>query len=458
MKILFVKPYNISDHIQPSLGLGYLANSIRKDHEVEILDCVKRKFNLLDLIKYIEKTSPDIVGFQFYTYDLNFIKEAVNKIKKIWSEIVIVVGGPHPSSCGVEILNQIREIDFAFQGEAEIGFPIFLTNLSNKCDDFSEVNGLIWRKNSQIVCNPPSFHENIDELGFPAWDLINPQTYPEAQHGAFFKNFPIAPIITTRGCPFGCTFCAAHKITGKKLRKRSPKHVLEEINLLYNKFGIREIHIVDDNFTYDKEHAKNILKELKLAKLKISWAVPNGIRLGMVDSELLELMANTGCYLISVGIESGSDRILKLMKKNLTVSKIKNEIKFIKSFGFDIAGFFIIGFPGETEEDIKKTISFALELPLVRANFFTFLPLPGTEIYEELKKSGELDKVNWNKFLFTSAPFVPKGLTRRKLKLLQREAFLRFFLRPRIISKNLSQIKSLRHFKFLLKRASNWLS
>lgn len=458
MKVLLVKPYNISDHVQPSLGLGYLANSIKKEHGVKIIDCIKEKLDIDGLTEYVERELPDVIGFQFYTYDFNFIKNAVEKIKRQFPAITVVAGGPHPSSCGPEILNQIEGIDFLFQGEAEKGFPDLLALLSKKNNDFSKIGGLIWRKSAvQPVCNPPVFSENIDELGFPAWDLIHPETYPEAQHGAFFKNFPIAPIITTRGCPFRCTFCAAYRTTGKKLRTRSAKNVVDEIELLHHKFGIREIHIVDDNFTLNKEHAKSILKELKQRGLKISWAVPNGIRLGTLDSELLELMKETGCYLISVGIESGSDRILKQMKKSLTVDVIRKEINFIKSFGFEMAGFFIVGFPGETEDDINKTISFARELPLVRANFFTFLPLPGTEAYTELEKSGELSNVDWAKFLFTSAPYVPLGLTRKKLKKLQRKAFLDFFMRPKIILKNLRAIKSFRHFKFLLRRALNWL-
>ncbi|MBN1383893.1 MAG: radical SAM protein [Elusimicrobia bacterium] len=466
MKVFLVKPYNISDHIQPSLGLGYLANSIKKDHDVKIVDCIKEKLDIDGLREFVKKDPPDVIGFQFYTYDFSFIKSAVRMIKENFPDITTVAGGPHPSSCGLEIINQIKEIDFLFQGEAEKGFPDLLNVLSNqsgqplagKSNDFSKICGLVWRKDvCQPVCNPPSFSENIDSLGFPAWDLIHPETYPEAQHGAFFKNFPIAPIITTRGCPFSCTFCAAYRTTGKKMRMRSAKNVVDEIELLYTKFGIREIHIVDDNFTLNKNHAKSILKELKERGLKISWAVPNGIRLGTLDTELLELMKETGCYLVSVGVESGSDRILKLMKKSLTVDVIRREIKFIKSFGFEMAGFFIVGFPGETEDDISKTISFAKELPLVRANFFTFLPLPGTEAYAGLEKSGELSNVDWEKFLFTSAPYVPKDLTRKGLKRLQRKAFLSFFMRPNIVIKNILAIKSFRHFKFLLRRALNWL-
>lgn len=458
MKLLLIKPYNVSDHIQPSLGLGYLATNVRKNHQVEILDCIKLKLNIDGVIKYVTEKSPDVVGFQFYTYDFNFIKNTAEKIKKQKPQIIIIAGGPHPSVAGKEVMKQIGAIDFVFQGEAEKSLPKFMDIVHSGKKIFSEVDGLIWKNGNDIICNQPKFCENPDELELPAWDLIHPETYPEAQHGAFFKRFPIAPIITTRGCPFSCTFCSAHKLMGKKLRLRSAESVVDEIKILHQTYGIKEIHIVDDNFTLDREHAKNILRKLKESKLKISWAVPNGIRLGTLDEELLVLMKDTGCYLISVGIESGSDRILKQIKKNLTVETIKKEVNFIRSFGFDIAGFFIVGFPSENEEDIKKTIALSTALPLIRANFFTFLPLPGTEAYLQLEREGELKNVDWNRFLFTSAPYIPRSLTRKKLKSLQREAFFRFFFRPKIMIRNLLSIKSFKHFKFLVRRVWNWMT
>jgi radical SAM superfamily enzyme YgiQ (UPF0313 family) len=216
----------------------------------------------------------------------------------------------------------------------------------------------------------------LDKLGIPAWDLIKPYEYPEAQHGAFFKNFPIAPITITRGCPYSCTFCAGNFISGKIFRKRSARHVVEEIKTLHDKYGIREIHITDDNFTLDKDFAKDVLRHIKQMDFKISWSVPNGIRAESLDEELLSLMKETGLYLISLGIESGSDRILKLMKKNTTTSLMKDTIERIRKFDIDIAGFFIIGFPGETLGDIERTIQFSLDLDIIRANFFTYLPHP----------------------------------------------------------------------------------
>lgn len=469
MKVLLVKPYNLSDHIQPSLGLGYLATAIRDQHQVSILDGIKERVKPSQLVSYLQKNLPDVVGFQFYTFDQKFIKEYLRVVKEVNSRIVTLVGGPHPSALPEETMDSLApDLDFAFKGEAEVGLPLLLEQVSGlgKTRNIEKLNpealekipGLVWRNNHRVKINSQIFVENLDNFGFPSWDLINPQKYPPAQHGAFFKNFPIAPIITTRGCPFRCTFCAGHLISGRKTRFRSAEHVLEEIKILYHDYGIREIHIVDDNFTLNPTFVRNFCKQLIKADLKISWAVPNGIRVDTLDEELLSLMKGSGLYLISLGIESGSDRILKLMKKNLTTDMVRQKIKLARRVGLDVAGFFILGFPGETREEMERTIDFSLSLDLIRANFFTYLPFPGTESYQMLLKNGQLRKVNWDNFSFTSAPYVPPPMTHSELRRLQKQAFIKFFfLRPRIIIRNLKGIKSFYHFKFLFRRLIRWV-
>jgi len=455
MKIILTKIYNLSDHIQPPLGLGYLANSVRPKHDVVILDSLKENIKRDDFFSYVKDTSPDVVGFQVYTYDIPLLKDYLKIVKK--ANKITIVGGPHPSAAPRDTMTLFQEdLDFAFVGEAEIGFPLLLERLESSNYEFSDIPGLIWKEGRNIIINSPSYNQNIDQFSV-AWDLIRPDEYPEAQHGAFFEKFPIAPIIATRGCPFLCTFCAAHFVVGRKVRKRSIKNIFEEINFLYEKYHIREFHLVDDNFTLNKKFVKNFCKKLLESNLDISWATPNGVRLDSLDKECLEIMKESGLYLISVGIESGSDRVLKMTKKELTVKKILNGVNVIKKSGIDIAGFFMFGYPGETIEEMKKTIELSLKLPLIRANYFTFLPLPGTEIFNDMKKANELEKVDWGHFYFMNAVYSSNGITRKHLKKIQRQAFLKFYSRPGIIWKNLIKIKNFRHLKFLLKRFYHWI-
>lgn len=458
MKVLLVKPYNLTDHIQPSLGLGYLATAIRHKSDVKILDCIKEKVNIKRFQEIIKDYKPDLVGFQCYTFDLHFIKGALEVVKSLDKRIITLIGGPHPSAVPEQTMEYFGDnLNFAFKGEAEKSLSLFIDYLNGDKIDFLNIPGLVWRENGAIKSNDCYFEDNLDSLGMLSWDLIHPEEYPESQHGAFYRNFPIAPIMTTRGCPYQCTFCAGKLVSGVKLRKRSIKKVINEIDTLYNDYGIREFHVIDDNFTLDVNYAKTLLKELITQKLDISWSTPNGVRMDTLDKELLSLMKKSGLYLISLGIESGSDRVLKLMKKNLAVEKIKESVDLIKSCGIDIAGFFILGFPGEKKEEIVDTISLSLELDLIRANYFTYLPFPGTESYSLLQKDGELDRVDWDKFYFMNSAYTPKGMVRQELKRLQRIAFLRFYSRPIILWRNLIAIKSFKHFLYLLKRFYHWI-
>jgi len=168
-------------------------------------------------------------------------------------------------------------------------------------------------------------------------------------------------------------------------------------------------------------------------------------------------MKETGLYLISLGIESGSDKVLRMMKKGTTTSLVRKTVDKIRRMNIDIAGFFILGFPGETLRDIEETIKFSLELDIMRANFFTYLPFPGTESYELIKRTEGLDIVDWERFYFMSAPYSPKGMDAETLKKFHKKAFLKFYLRPGILWKNITQIKSPRHFKFLCRRFFHWI-
>ena len=458
MKVLLVKPNNLSDHIQPSLGLGYMAEQIRKDHDVEFFDCIKERVNPADFTQVLERSKPDVVGIQCYTFDLRNVRALLNVVKTYDPKLTTVVGGAHISSDPEgAFLNFGKQIvDYGWVGEAETSFPGFLQKLEKGDKDFSKIPGVAWWEGDKVKHNPLMYVDDLDALGAPAWDLLKPETYPESQHGAFFKKFPIAPIITTRGCPFSCTFCSAPMMSGKKLRHHSLEYVLAQINHLYHDRGVREIHIVDDNFTMEIDYAKMILRGIIDLKLDISLALPNGIRMDYLDDELLEIMREAGVYVVSVAVESGTDRILKLMKKGMTRAKIEKCIGLIRKHDLDVAAFFILGFPSETKEEIQETIKLSRNLDLVRANYFTYLPLPGTESYRKLLQSGEIQNVDWDHFYFTSAAYVPKGMTREELLKMKSRAFFRFYFTPSVFLKNLRAIQNFNHFRFLLKRFFNW--
>lgn len=438
MKVLLIKPSNLSDHIQPSLGLGYLATQIRNEHEVRIVDCIKEHLPGPQLLPVLEEFQPDVVGSQCYSMDLAKLKPVLQTVKEFNRDIATIIGGAHATAAPEHSMKFFgREtLDFVFAGEGEIGFPKFLRELEAPGGpNFKNVPGLGWTNGGGLQLNPGAQAPDLDQLGMPAWDLIMPETYPFSPHGVVCKNFPIAPVMATRGCPYKCTFCSS---AGTKLRTRSVDLMLEEVKLLHQRHGIREFHMVDDNFTLDMDYAKEFLLALIKLNLGVTWATPNGIRLDRLDKPLLELMKEAGFYSISVGIESGSDPIRIKMKKGSNLRKIRSDLQMVKEVGgIDVTGFFILGFPTETRDDIEKTLKFSRELPLQRATFHSFIPLPGTEVWREMEANGELDRVDWERYFFWAGAYVPQGLTREELKRFHRKAFLLFYLRPRIILQNL---------------------
>ncbi|MBU2633723.1 MAG: B12-binding domain-containing radical SAM protein [Nanoarchaeota archaeon] len=454
-KILLVKPPQKTNEIQPPLGLGYLASTIKNFTDVQILDCIKENYSINDFKKFISKNKFDIIGFQCYTVDLNIVKELIKITKTIMPHSITLVGGPHPSLNPLNTLDYLS-VNYGFCGEAEIGFPLLIKNLKKNKKKFSEIPGLIYKEKDKIRINPNKLVENLDDYEI-GWEFFNIDSYPLAPHGAFCKQYPTAPLIVTRGCPFQCTYCGAHLISGRKIRYHSVDFIIKQIEFLNKKHGIKEIHIEDDNFTMKKQFVIEFCQKLIKKNLGITFTFPNGIRLDTLDSSIIRLMKKAGLYSVSVGIESGSDRILKLMRKNLTTSIIKEKIKLLRKEEIEIIGFFIVGYPGETKEDILKTIKFSKSLGLKRATFSAFKPFPGTVIYNELVKKGEIKKLKWENFSLDKIAWSPKGISTNELKKLRRKAFLEFYLRPQIILKMLSEIKNFQNFKFIIIRIFRWL-
>jgi len=466
MNVLFIKPNNLADHIQPSLGLAILANLIRDKHDVEFVDCIKENIppeNFAENVIKGKRDNVDMICIQVYTFDLRNVKAILKSIKEYDPKLLTVVGGAHITTAPEEAMKDFGDmVDYAFAGEGELGFPKFVDAVANgNVEEVAgECPGLMYYKEDGTLSKTETKlvpMEELDNVGKIAWDIINPQTYPEAQHGAFFEQFPIAPIITTRGCPYKCTFCSAPQMSGSALRHYSVDYILKEIKMLYDDYGIREIHIVDDNFTMDLPYAKAVLQGIIDMNLGISLAMPNGVRMDWLDDEILVLMKKAGMYMVTVAIENGNDRVLKLMRKGTTVAKIRRCVEKIKDHGFDVAAFFILGYPSESYEEMENTIKFSLELDLQRANYFTYLPLPGTQSYNELVSSGELENIDWDNFYFMAGAYVPKHMSRERLLKTKKKAFSRFYLRPRIFFYNLMRVKNPRHFKFLFKRFCHWM-
>lgn len=458
LKILLINPINHSYVIMPSLGLGYLAAVIRGDgHLVSILNCVKEQVTFDDFAALIKREQYDVIGFQVFTYDLNPVKKHLEIIDNVSPESITIAGGPHPSGDPQGTLTYLDRLNFAFQGEAETGLPLLLKKLAGENVEYATIPGLIWRDSGVIRENPPCFVDNLDALPMPAWDLLVPETYPEAPHGAFTRAFPTAPIIITRGCSSACTFCAGKMINGHRIRRRSLSNVIDELRCLAAR-GILEFHIEDENFTASPDYVLEFCQHLIDERLGMSWSLPSGVRLDTLTREVVMAMSSAGCYSLAVGIEFGSDRLLRHTGKGITLDQIRRKMQCLFRSGIKVTGFFMFGIPGETITEMKETINFALELQLDRAQFNNFIPLPGSIEWERLDNAGKLVDLNWDRFFVHDVAYVDAAFTAAELKRIQRLAILKFYLRPRILIGIIQEIRSIRHLKYLLKRLINVLA
>lgn len=457
MKILLVNPLSSEKRhytIIPNIGLGYIATAIKGQCEVEILDCVLRGISPEKFSNYISNKDFDFVGFSVFSRTLGATKNYITVLKELHPHTKVIVGGPHAIFEPEETLNYLNA-NYAFSGEAEDG----LSELLNACRDnkdekeFLKIQNLVWRdKNNKIIINP-RYYVDVNKYPIPAWELIHPELYPVAPNGIFSRARKLAPLIVTRGCPYPCTFCGAGIASGKKLRKRNIDNVIAEVKLLKEKYGVEEIHIMDDNFTLDMDYAKDVCRAIIKENLKMNFACPNGIRLDRIDEELLKLMEKAGFYSFAVGIESGTQRTLDYMKKSITIKEIRDKIELIKNVSnIEITGFFIIGYPNESVGDVEKTIKFAKELKLDKANFFNFTPFPGSEEYYKLKFNKKLNGIDYSKLYIHKIVYSNENISRRKLKWLQIKAHLLFYIRPHILVKLLREIKTFSQVRILFLR------
>lgn len=458
MNVLLIRLPVFLDTIQPPLGLGYIASSLTGNNNVKILDCPRGRITNERFRNAILKYKPDVVGIQCYSYGIDKVKKYLEIIKSTNPEIITVVGGPHPTVLLTQTFEYFGDlIDYAIVGEAERAFNLLIKNIESREDKAIDIKGVAFKNNGRLVYSRNDFIEDLDSLSFPEWKLIPPNKYPSAPQGAFYKKFPVAPIITSRGCPYVCTFCSAGAVSGRTIRYRTVDNVIEELKYLKRYFGVNEIHIIDDNFTFNKEYVMTFCEEILANGLKFFFACPNGVRINSLNTGMLKLMKKAGFYSVSLGIETGSESILKSIKKGVTLDLIEEKVNLLYKAGIDAVGFFIIGFVNERKQDIDKTIKFSKALKLSRANFMLYHPMPGSEDYEFIADNYGIGRINFQANSFAKVAFINNGISPGSLKRHQLKAFICFYMRFKQILYMIKSIKSVGHLYYITLRLKRWI-
>lgn len=392
--------------ILPPIGLGYLATNLhRAGVNVEIIDAEYEKISLEVLIEKILNTSPTLVGLSIPSPLVGRAKIVIDGLKKRNPDITIVVGGIHPSIVREQILRDIPNIDAAFVGESEESLLSFV-----KGNDMASIKGLIFWNDSG----------NVTYTGEPDVVDINSLPFPDRK---FFPNDPWhsdraieSYLCSSRGCPFKCTYCSAGTIQGKKIRNRSIDNIITEINYLIHEHRVNYLHFIDDNFIMSREKAYSFCNKLNSLKKDLSWRfLARTNVLSKFNRSDFQMLASSGCDLLSMGVESGSLRVLELIRKEIKLDDVKAVIEKAHYAGIRVKGFFIMGFPFETPEDIKLTKKFILDTDFDDVNISFLRVFPGTELYTQLLEK-DFDERQLNEYLQFAEIFGDEATNNERLK------------------------------------------
>lgn len=390
-RILLLKPYKaLRDHQDcPPLGLLYLVTALRRRFgeqvKISLVDLKRERLHLDWLEENFDEFDPDVVGVTAMNCEADVADAVAEIAKRRKPSALAVVGGPYAHNRGEEILASTR-FDWTFNGEAESGFPEALSRYFEGVELGTDIPGLSYRhEGGCYISHDQDSIQDLDALGFPAWDMVDLDRYSRRNTMMnMIKGTRSATIFTSRGCPYLCSYC--HDMFGRRFRHRSAEDVLAEIEVLHTEYGVDEIAIIDDIFNLHKPRLKKIMGEAKRRwGGRIHFCLPNGVRADLMDEETVEALHQGGTYAISVAIETATDRLQRLVEKRLDLEQVQKVIGYCDERGMVIRGFFMVGFPTETVEELKATVDFALKSRLTTAFFFTVIPQPATRLYEFAK-------------------------------------------------------------------------
>jgi len=431
--------------VNPPLGLLYIAGYLEKytHHAVEIIDAQVEKLDYGILERRIQLINPDVVGLTAMTMTMIDVIKVVNIVKKIKSDAKVVLGGPHVHLFPDETIN-LKGIDFLVLGEGEVTFKELLDNVDDK-SKLQEIKGLVFKRNNHIINTGVRMPiNNLDELPFPARHLVPYKKYTSL----LTTGNIVTTMFTSRGCPYRCSFCDRPHL-GKKFRSRSSMNVVDEFEEC-TKIGINDFLIYDDTFAVNKKRVIDICNEINRRKLAINWDIRT--RVDTVDEEMIKSLKKAGCRGIHYGIEAGTDKILKVLNKGITIQQAKYVFDITRKYKIPILAYFMIGNPTETIDDIHTTFKVMKSLDPDYVHITILTPFPGTKIYFDGLKNGVIERDYWREFAENpSSDFVPPNwgemFNRDELNELLSEAYRKFYLRPSYILKRLTGIRSISELK-----------
>lgn len=454
MRILLINPKSklpIDTRTSPPLGLAYLAAvAEQRGDEVTIHDGDVDDRPLETLIRNL---APEVVGITANTTQISAAWRDAALVRSL-CPAPVAFGGPHPTTLPEESAAK-PFVDVVVRSEGESTWLKLLSMWDAAPRENLAAANLLWDRRQEppdgitfrtedgtIVATPnqpPIPAAELDEMPLPAWHLFRLDRYTNLQPTVDQVDGPSLPILTSRGCPYRCSYCS--QIGPRRWRARSVDSVVREWRWLIEEQGAAEIGVLDDSFNINRQRVLDICQRLVEEGLNhVPWIMINGIRANLADEEVLGAMKRAGCIRAAFGVESGNQAILdSVVDKQLTLDQVRSAFRAAKKVGMETIGFFIIGLPGETEATMDDTIRFACELDPLVANFSIATPFPGTQMYEIVKAQGRMLAASWDDYVFFEGkarfemPDLPAEMVERKWK----EAYRRFYLRPKRVGRTL---------------------
>jgi radical SAM superfamily enzyme YgiQ (UPF0313 family) len=436
-KIVLIRPGKYPEGLIVPLGLLYLAAYIKQKRpniEIIIIDAALKDYGPEEIAGKVKSINPEIVGLTGLHLRTKDIMDTAAHIRKALPSTIIIAGGAAVSSNYEQLLLE-KSINFGVIGEGEKTFYEIIKAVEAE-EEISKLEGLAYKNNAGAIIRTQEREVlgNLDEIPFPAYDLISVEEYftgpkRNTQSSVYISKRNL-PIMTSRGCPYHCIFC--HKIMGKMFRPRSVENVIKEIIFLKRTYDIKELEFIDDIFNFDLNRAKLIFKRIIEEKLDLNISFPSGVKYEMIDDELLDLFKKAGVYRLAFGIESANHEIQRKIGKFVDLKKMSAIIDKASQMGFFTSGFFQLGIPGETREQMLETINYAIASKLHTAMFHFTIPFPGTQMYEEHVKG----KTSCDHFISAREISINlSAVSDKEMIKLKNYAFCKFYLSPvRILS------------------------
>jgi anaerobic magnesium-protoporphyrin IX monomethyl ester cyclase len=432
MRVLLTQPAsnfglrNVVGMKSPPLGLAYIgAVAERLGCQVKVIDSASVGLTSRQLVDRIVEYEPDVFGVGTTTMGYKEGLSLISAVKERLGRTFTVMGGPHVTFTDDETLRKCPQLNTVVRGEGEKTFEELLMAVQSGAS-LSAVKGLTYRVNGDICRNADRpFVQDLDSLGFAGYHLLPMNTYKMGRGNLY------ACMITSRGCPYQCSFCSSSNLFGKKWRFRSPEHVVAEMEYLKDRFGCREIEILDDTFTVSPQRADRICELLIKKNLDLPWSASS--RIGTLTAEMARKLKRAGCTTLYLGFESASQEVLDSLCKGIKLEEAFKTMEVIRKAGLRAIGSFIIGCPADTVKTIKKTIRFARALSPRYAQFTLLTPYPGTPFYDQAQSSGLIAEKDWTKYTIVDPILRHPSISARKLKRYVNWAYVSFYLRPKYV-------------------------